>query len=1073
MFKNRPITRKLLAVILLTSGAVLTLACGTFLVYELVTFRQSMVRNLTTLAKAIAANSTAALAFQNTEDAQRVLSAVAADPHVVAAAAYDRNGILFASYANPAVAQDPVPVLERPGPDGYRFDRASLALYEPITIENRRLGTLYLRSDLGAMYQRLALYGAMVLGVVAAASLLAFVLATRLQRYITNPVLTLARTAKAVSDQQDYSARAERFDDDELGQLTDAFNVMLERVQDRDHALRAQGEALRANEERTRLIVDTALDAVITMDTAGVITGWNPQAERTFGWTRPEAMGRILEETIVPEHHRDSHRRGLERFRDTGEGPVLNRRLELSALHRDGREFPIELAITPVRVGETVSFSAFVRDITERQRTERALVESQEHYRALAESLPHLVWTCRPNGYCDFLSRQWVEYTGRPAAEQLGYGWAEQLHPDDRARAETEWGAATVRGDTFDIEFRIRRADGTYRWFKTRAVPLRDASGAIAKWFGSNTDFDDFKRSEERLRSQLERLNLLDRLTRAISERQDLQSILQVVIRSLEDQLPLDFCCIALYDRTDESIVITRVGVKSEALALELAMSEKTRVPIDQNGLSRCVRGQLIHEPDLAQVASAFPQRLARGGLRSLVAAPLAVESKVFGVLLAARRDSPGFTSAECEFLRQLSEHVALASHQAELYSALQRAYDDLRQTQHAVMQQERLKALGQMASGIAHDINNAISPVALYTESLLETEPQLSMQARGYLSTIQRAIEDVAQTVARMREFYREREPQLTLASVQVNRLVQEVVNLTRARWSDMPQQRGVVIQLSTELAPDDPTVLGVESELREALINLIFNAVDAMPDGGTLTIRTHSVRRGAAQPGMLPHPGVHIEVTDSGIGMNAETRRRCMEPFFTTKGERGTGLGLAMVYGTVQRHGADIEVDSAPGQGTTFQLVFAFPSADSALPPIESRPDSPRSSRLRILVVDDDPLLLKSLRDVLEGDGHVVHTANGGQAGIDTFLSAHRDGTPFNLVITDLGMPYVDGRQVANRIKQAASTMPVILLTGWGQRLLDDGDIPAHVDRVLSKPPRLSELRVALSDLTSAPRS
>ena len=157
----------------------------------------------------------------------------------------------------------------------------------------------------------------------------------------------------------------------------------------------------------------------------------------------------------------------------------------------------------------------------------------------------------------------------------------------------------------------------------------------------------------------------------------------------------------------------------------------------------------------------------------------------------------------DCEFLRQLSEHVALASHQTQLYGALQQAYDDLRQTQHTVMQQERLRALGQMASGIAHDINNAISPVSLYTESLLEREPNLSERARGYLTTIQRAMDDVAATVARMREFYRQREPQLALARIDVNRIVSQVIDLTKARWSDLPQQRGVVVDLRQRRSP------------------------------------------------------------------------------------------------------------------------------------------------------------------------------------------------------------------------------------------------------------------------------
>ena len=147
-------------------------------------------------------------------------------------------------------------------------------------------------------------------------------------------------------------------------------------------------------------------------------------------------------------------------------------------------------------------------------------------------------------------------------------------------------------------------------------------------------------------------------------------------------------------------------------------------MPVDRNGLSRCVRGELVYEPDIAPSRSRSPSTLAKGGLHALVAAPLRAENRVFGVLVAARREAKSFSSGDCEFLRQLSEHVALAAHQAQLYDALQRAYEELRQSQEAVVQQERLRALGQMASGVAHDINNAISPIALYTESMLEREP-------------------------------------------------------------------------------------------------------------------------------------------------------------------------------------------------------------------------------------------------------------------------------------------------------------------------------------------------------------
>jgi signal transduction histidine kinase/ActR/RegA family two-component response regulator/HAMP domain-containing protein len=574
------------------------------------------------------------------------------------------------------------------------------------------------------------------------------------------------------------------------------------------------------------------------------------------------------------------------------------------------------------------------------------------------------------------------------------------------------------------------------------------------------------KSAEERVQSQLGRLELLHRITRAISERQDLTSIFQVVIRTLEEHLPLDFGCVCLYEQGANLLNITSISVRNEAIGMDLAAIKAAPIDVAQNGLSRCINGDLVYEPDISPSQLPFFKRLGGGGLHSLVAAPLMVESKIFGVLIAARLQPQAFSSGECEFLRQLSEHVALAAHQMQLYEALHQAYEDLRQTQQAIMQQERLRALGQMASGIAHDINNAISPVALYTESLLESEPGLSERARQYLVTIQHAIEDVAQTVSRMKEFYRQREPQLTLTPVQMNPLIQQVIDLSRARWSNMSQQRGIFINVETELAPDLPTILGIESEIREALVNLVFNAVDAMPEGGTLTLRTKTAGGVQVSANTPAQRQIYVEVCDTGIGMDEDTRRRCLEPFFTTKGERGTGLGLAMVYGIAGRHNAEIEIDSAVGKGTIVRFLFPVP----ATPAVAAGPAAAVftvPTRLRILVVDDDPLLIKSLRDTLETDGHWVVTANGGREGIEAFRNAQERGEPFAVVITDLGMPYVNGREVAAAIKGIAPSTPVLLLTGWGQRLVAEGDIPPHVDRVLNKPPKMREIREALAQL------
>jgi signal transduction histidine kinase len=427
---------------------------------------------------------------------------------------------------------------------------------------------------------------------------------------------------------------------------------------------------------------------------------------------------------------------------------------------------------------------------------------------------------------------------------------------------------------------------------------------------------------------------------------------------------------------------------------------------------------------------------------------------------LSTTRDRLRETNLKLEELTRDLERRVL-----ERTRELETSNQALRQAQQALIQQERLRALGQMASGIAHDINNAISPIALYTESMLARESGLSAEGHSRLVTIQRAIDDVAQTVGRMREFYRPQDLSPRLENLDLNSLVRQVIDLTRARWSDQPQRRGVMIELKTELEPDLPQIVGADNEIRDAITNLIFNAVDASPNGGVIAVRS-SVLPGKPRDGSAIH-GVRLEVSDTGIGMDEETRRRCLEPFFTTKGERGTGLGLAMVFGMAQRHSATLEVDSQPGLGTTIRLLFPVGGETPVASGVMPAPQLPAAS-LHILVVDDDPALRDSLGNALREEGHLVTVAAGGQEGIDVFQAAQQSAQPFDVVLTDLGMPYVDGRQVAAAVRSIAPDTPVILLTGWGQQMGARHEVP-QVSRVLGKPPRLKELRAALLELAA----
>jgi PAS domain S-box-containing protein len=815
---------------------------------------------------------------------------------------------------------------------------------------------------------------------------------------------------------------------------------------------------------------DLSIDLVAIASGNGYFKRLSPAVTELLGYTEEEALAIPYMEMIHP----DDRPRAVDAVKRQMQSGERIDNFVGRFRHKDGRYRVLSWRSMPR--GDLMFATA--RDVTEEMRAQQELREaksqlearvlertsalelaneslrlSERRFRALIENGSDSIALVDAHNRILYLSPAVTHVEGYRPDELLGRLGTEHTHPDDMpVLANAMQRLLANPGKPIPVTWRRRHKDGHWIWLEGVATNLlNDPSvGAIVCNY---RDITERLAHERRLGEQLQRLALLSRVTRAIGERQDLRSIFQVVVRTLEDDLPVDFCLICLYDDAEHRLTLSCVGAKSEPPAREAGLVQDANVPIDENGLGRCIRGHLVYEPDIRSSGFDFPARLARAGMTSLVIAPLLVESQVFGVLVCARRDAQAFSSAECEFLRQASEHIALASHQAQLYTALQQAYDDLRHSQQQVMQQERLRALGQMASGIAHDINNAISPVSLYTEALLERE-QLSPRARSHLEVIQRAVDDVAQTVQRMGEFYRQREPQLHLIPVELNKLVRQVIDLTRARWSDMAQQRGVNIEMRPELEPGLPQIAAVESQIRDALVNLVFNAVDAMPQGGLLTIRTHS------GPGSGWTRLVHLEVIDQGVGMDEQTRRRCLEPFFTTKGERGTGLGLPMVYGVVQRHGASLDIESEPGKGTNVRL--SFPAATGANMD-STTGEAHKIGPQRVLIIDDDPLLLKSLRDTLEAEGHEVVAANGGQAGINAFVESHAEGRPFPVVITDLGMPHVDGRKVASAIKGSVPETVILMLTGWGRRLVAEGDIPPGVDEVMSKPPKISELRAA----------
>jgi len=280
----------------------------------------------------------------------------------------------------------------------------------------------------------------------------------------------------------------------------------------------------------------------------------------------------------------------------------------------------------------------------------------------------------------------------------------------------------------------------------------------------------------------------------------------------------------------------------------------------------------------------------------------------------------------------------------------------------------------------------------------------------------------------------------------VNINDLVSEVVALTQPKWKAEAEVRSVSVNVHTELQ-EVPQIAGNAANLREMLTNLIFNAVDAMPRGGTITIRTRRDK-----------DHVVLDVIDTGTGMTDEVRRRCLEPFFTTKGQRGTGLGLSMVYGILQRHQSTLEIETEVGKGTTFVIRLPVQTAQLQFAPITQPLNV--TQPLHVLVVDDETVVRKIVGEYLKMDGHIVEAANSGDDGLEKFRNSR-----FDLVLVDRAMPGMSGDQVAATIKDANPAVPVIMLTGFGAMMEAADEKPTGVDFIVGKPVTIKALRAAVS--------
>ena len=575
-------------------------------------------------------------------------------------------------------------------------------------------------------------------------------------------------------------------------------------------------------------------------------------------------------------------------------------------------------------------------------------------------------------------------------------------------------------------------------------------------------------RLHEAANRRAERLATLNTLNRNLTTTTEPAQVAQQILAALEILIPGSVARLWLWDARQPDVfrLAASAGLRDPAAAQGLAV----RPTEGMVGLALTTR-QAVTSSDLVTDPRFVHKSWAEAeGLRSSVTLPLICGDQVHGVLAVSTRARHEFDGEEVGLLWSFAAQAAVALENARLFAELKRAYEDLSRAQDELVRSEKLRALGQMAAGIAHDLNNILAAILGQTDLLRLRASGLPVHEA--LNTLELAATDAAEVVRRLQDFSRQQASQ-PLAPLDLAVTVREVLEITRPRWENDPQQRGVVIEARLILG-DVPPILGHAHEIREALTNLILNAVDAMPQGGTLTIAARE-RTVAGSPSPEPTPApksgapegaldgraVELTISDTGVGMTAEVRQRIFDPFFTTKGVKGTGLGLSVVYGIMQRHGGEIEVASSVDQGTTFTLRFrvAAGTVGASSRSAEGRSVRPRS----ILLIDDDPTVRQTMAELLREVGHSVVVAEGGAEGL-----AHLGQSRVDLVITDLGMPGMTGWEVARAVKLVTSHPPVVLLTGWGEHPAHRSEHAGLVDRILGKPVRLDELLTTIRDLT-----
>jgi len=740
-------------------------------------------------------------------------------------------------------------------------------------------------------------------------------------------------------------------------------------------------ESLRASEERFRSLVQSANDAIVLADDRGSIVSWNKGAQAIFGYRDEEVLGKPLA-TLMPERYREAHRKGMMRFRATGESRVIGKTIELHGLRQDGSEFPLDLSLASWKTGAGTFFSGIIRDITERKQAEEALRQAEQKYRAIYENAAEGIFQTTPEGRYISVNPALARMYGYSSPEELtesvdDIGHILYVSPERRTEFKR---LIEAEGSVEGFEYEVYRKDGSRIWLSENARAVRDASGAVIYYEGAVQDITERKRVEERL---LEQADIINRAQNAI------------IIRNFEDE------CITFWNKGAEQLYgwSAKEAVGKPIGELIFADAKDREAPLKLLISTGEFHGEIKH--------------CARDG-REVV-----VDSRVTLI-----RNDDGTPRSVLGINTDITERKKL---------------------EMQLLRAQRLESIGTLASGVAHDLNNILTPILMCAQTLRGDLADEDRQSA--ISLIEESAQRGAGVVKQVLTFARGIEGERVL--IKSSHLIEETIDIARQTF---PKS----IELSSNYSEDLWSIEGDPTQLHQVLLNLCVNARDAMPNGGSLTLAAENFTADEHYAAMAPDakvgPYVVLRVSDSGAGMTRATIDKIFDPFFTTKEVgKGTGLGLSTTLGIVKSHGGFISVYSEIGKGTTFKLFLPAAMTDANLQPSQISVVPIQGNGELILVVDDEPNILGITKMIFEKHNYRIVSASDGLAALALFAQQMES---IGGLLTDIAMPYMDGVALVRALRKMKSDLPIIASTGQGERSRVNELQSLNVHNFLSKP-------------------